>query len=56
MSEDLVAHLLAEAREACDGDYEKMAWYLAGIAAGVIDAIPQSVSAGYVRRRGAAPQ
>jgi len=46
---DLVDQLLAEAAEACAGDPGKMAEWLAGVAAGVIDLTRGGVSFGFAR-------
>tara|TARA_R110002153_G_scaffold203083_2_gene356134 strand:+ start:1296 stop:1478 length:183 start_codon:yes stop_codon:yes gene_type:complete len=50
MRDELIEFLMSDAYEACAGDKDQMALYLAGVAVGILDATQGSVSRGYVRR------
>ena len=55
MDADLINFLLADADEACSGDKDKMALYLAGVAAGAMDSAWDATSGGFVRRNPGKP-
>ena len=50
MRDELIEFLMSDAYDACAGDKDKMALYLAGVAVGLLDATQGSVSRGYVRQ------
>jgi hypothetical protein len=50
MNDDLLEFLMSDAEAACDGDKDKMALYLAGVAVGVLDGSWTVISSGFVRK------
>ena len=50
MKDDLLEFLMSDAEAACEGDNDKMALYLAGVAAGVLDGSWSAISRGFVRK------
>ena len=50
MKDDLLEFLMSDAEAACEGDKDKMALYLAGVAAGVLDGSWSAISRGFVRK------
>jgi len=49
MRDDLLEFLMSDAEAACEGDKDKMALYLAGVAVGVIDSSWSAISRGFIR-------
>ena len=50
MKDDLIEFLMSDAEAACEGDNDKMASYLAGVAAGAVDGSWAAISRGFVRK------
>ena len=50
MKDDLIEFLMSDAEAACRGDNDKMALYLAGVAAGVLDGSLDATSHGFIRK------
>ena len=49
MKDDLIEFLMSDAEAACEGDKDKMALYLAGVAVGVLDGSWSAISRGFMR-------
>ena len=50
MKDDLIEFLMSDAEAACEGDKDKMALYLAGVAVGVMEGSWAATSRGFVRK------
>ena len=50
LKDDLLEFLMSDAEEFCAGDKDKMALYLAGVAAGVLKGSQGSISRGFIRK------
>mgnify|MGYP003137131019 CR=1 FL=1 len=50
MRDELIEFLMSDAYDACAGDKDKMALYLAGVAVGLLDATQGSVSRARTRK------
>ena len=50
MKDELLEFLMSDAEAVCAGDKDKMALYLAGVAAGAVDGSWAAISRGFVRK------
>jgi len=50
MKDELLEFLMSDAEAACAGDKDKMALYLAGVAAGVMEESWAATSRGFIRK------